>query len=114
MIVIPAIDIMNGCCVRLVRGDYGTAYKVARDAVKTAQAFESVGAEWLHIVDLNGAIATEPVNTELILNIINGCHLKIEVGGGIRTMENIDFYLSKGVARVILGSAAINNPKLVE
>ena len=114
MIVIPAIDIMNGCCVRLVRGDYGTAYKVARDAVKTAQAFESVGAEWLHIVDLNGAIATEPVNTELILNIINGCHLKIEIGGGIRTMENIDFYLSKGVARVILGSAAINNPKLVE
>ena len=70
MIVIPAIDIMNGCCVRLVRGDYGTAYKVAKDAVKTAQAFESVGAQWLHMVDLNGAIATEPVNTELILNVL--------------------------------------------
>ena len=61
---------MNGCCVRLVRGDYGTAYKVARDAVHTAKEFERVGAKWLHIVDLNGAIATEPVNTDLILKII--------------------------------------------
>ena len=114
MIVIPAIDIMNGCCVRLVRGDYGTAYKVARDAVNTAREFEKVGAQWLHIVDLNGAIATEPVNTDLILKIIEGCGMQIEIGGGIRTMKTIDFYLSKGVSRVILGSAAINNPKLVE
>ena len=109
MIVIPAIDIMNGCCVRLVRGDYGTAYKVARDAVNTAREFEKVGAQWL-----NGAIATEPVNTDLILKIIEGCGMQIEIGGGIRTMKTIDFYLSKGVSRVILGSAAINNPKLVE
>ena len=114
MIVIPAIDIMNGCCVRLVRGDYGTAYKVAKDAVKTAQAFQGVGAQWLHMVDLNGAIATEPVNTELILNVLKNCDLKVEIGGGIRRMETIDFYLEKGVSRVILGSAAINNPKLVE
>ena len=105
---------MNGCCVRLVRGDYGTAYKVARDAVNTAREFEKVGAQWLHIVDLNGAIATEPVNTDLILKIIEGCGMQIEIGGGIRTMKTIDFYLSKGVSRVILGSAAINNPKLVE
>ena len=114
MIVIPAIDIMNGCCVRLVRGDYGTAYKVAKDAMKTAQAFQGVGAQWLHMVDLNGAIATEPVNTELILNVLKNCDLKVEIGGGIRRMETIDFYLEKGVSRVILGSAAINNPKLAE
>ena len=105
---------MNGCCVRLVRGDYGTAYKVARDAVHTAKEFERVGAKWLHIVDLNGAIATEPVNTDLILKIIEGCGMQIEIGGGIRRMETIDFYLSKGVSRVILGSAAINNPQLVK
>ena len=114
MIVIPAIDIMNGCCVRLVRGDYGTAYKVARDAVHTAHEFERAGAEWLHIVDLNGAIATEPVNTDLVLKILASSKLKVEIGGGIRRMETIDFYFDKGVSRVILGSAAINNPKLVE
>ena len=114
MIVIPAIDIMNGCCVRLVRGDYGTAYKVARDAVHAAHEFERAGAEWLHIVDLNGAIATEPVNTDLVLKILASSKLKVEIGGGIRRMETIDFYFDKGVSRVILGSAAINNPKLVE
>ncbi len=105
---------MNGCCVRLVRGDYDTASPVANDAVHTAKEFERVGAKWLHIVDLNGAIAMEPVNTDLILKIIKGCGMQIEIGGGIREMKNIDSYLSEGVSRVILGSAAINNPQLVK
>lgn len=114
MIVIPAIDIMDGRCVRLVRGNYKTAYTVAEDAVQTAQNFERAGADWLHMVDLNGAVTTKPVNTDLILNVLAGCGLKVEIGGGIRTMETIDFYMEKGVSRVILGSAAINNPRLVE
>lgn len=105
---------MNGCCVRLVRGDYDTASPVANDAVHAAKEFERVGAKWLHIVDLNGAIAMEPVNTDLILKIIKGCGMQIEIGGGIREMKNIDSYLSEGVSRVILGSAAINNPQLVK
>ena len=114
MIVIPAIDIMDGRCVRLVRGDYETAYQVAEDAVATAQAFEKAGAKWLHMVDLNGAVATEPVNTDLILNVMANCGLNVEIGGGSRKLETIDFYMEKGVSRVILGSAAINNPSLVE
>ena len=69
MIILPAIDIMDGQCVRLVRGDYGTAHKVAEDAVAVAQAFEKSGAEWLHMVDLNGAVATEPVISELLMQV---------------------------------------------
>ena len=114
MIILPAIDIRGGQCVRLYKGDFSTAHKVADDPVETALRFHKAGAKWLHMVDLNGAIATEPVNTELILNVLKNCNLKVEIGGGIRTMETIDFYLEKGVSRVILGSAAINNPKLVE
>lgn len=114
MIILPAIDIMDGQCVRLVRGDYGTAHKVAEDAVAVAQAFEKSGAEWLHMVDLNGAVATEPVNSELLMQVLNSCRLKVELGGGIRSMETVDFYLSQGVSRVILGSAALKDPALVK
>ena len=113
MIILPAIDIKDGECVRLVKGDYATAHKVAESAVDTANAFHTAGAEWLHMVDLNGAKAAEPVNSELIFSVLKNCGLKLELGGGIRNIKTIDFYMEHGISRVILGSAALNNPALV-
>lgn len=114
MIVLPAIDIKDGNCVRLVRGDYGTAHKVAEDYMKTAQSFVEAGADWIHMVDLDGAKDAKPVNTEIFLDVAKNTSLKVEVGGGIRTMETMELYLSGGVSRVILGSVALKNPVLVE
>lgn len=114
MIVLPAIDIKDGNCVRLVRGDYGTAHKVAEDYKKTAQSFVEAGADWIHMVDLDGAKDAKPVNTEIFLDVAKNTSLKVEVGGGIRTMETMELYLSGGVSRVILGSVALKNPVLVE
>ena len=113
MIIFPAIDIIGGQCVRLVKGDYATAQKVAEDPLETAKQFEAAGAEWIHMVDLDGAKAGYPVNTEIYRNIAQNTHLKVEVGGGIRTLETIRAYLELGIARVILGSAALKDPQLV-
>jgi len=113
MIILPAIDIKDGQCVRLIKGDYATAHKVAESAVDTAKAFQAAGAEWIHMVDLDGAKAAEPVNSNLIFSVLKNSNRKVEVGGGIRTMETIDFYIQHGISRVILGSAALSNPKLV-
>ena len=114
MIILPAIDIKDGNCVRLVRGDYGTAHKVAEDYMKTAQSFVQAGAEWIHMVDLDGAKDAKPVNTNIFLDVAKNTPLKVEVGGGIRTMDTMELYLSGGVSRVILGSVALKNPDLVE
>ncbi len=114
MLIFPAIDLKDGACVRLFRGDYATAHKVAEDPLETAKSFEAAGAEWIHMVDLDGAKARKPVNAEIIFHVARNTHLKVEVGGGIRNMETIDFYLQNGVARVILGSVAIKNPALVQ
>ena len=114
MIILPAIDIKDGNCVRLVRGDYGTAHKVAEDYMETAQGFVRAGAEWIHMVDLDGAKDAKPVNTSIFLDVAKHTPLKVEVGGGIRTMETMEMYLSGGVSRVILGSIALKNPALVE
>ncbi len=113
MIIFPAIDIIGGQCVRLVKGDYATASKVAEDPLETAKKFEAAGAEWIHMVDLDGAKAGYPVNTEIYRNIAQNTKLKVEVGGGIRTPETIRAYLDLGIARVILGSVALKNPQLV-
>lgn len=113
MIIFPAIDIIGGQCVRLVKGDYATASKVAEDPLETAKQFEADGAEWIHMVDLDGAKAGYPVNTEIYKNIAQNTKLKVEVGGGIRTLETIQAYLDLGIARVILGSVALKNPQLV-
>ena len=114
MIILPAIDIKDGNCVRLVQGDYGTAHKVAEDYMQTAQGFVTSGAEWIHMVDLDGAKEAKPVNTEIFLDVAKHTPLKVEVGGGIRTMETMELYLSGGVSRVILGSVALKHPELVE
>ena len=113
MIILPAIDIHKGQCVRLVQGDYATAAKVAADPLETAMQFEADGAEWLHMVDLDGAKEGKPVNTEIYTNVAKRTHLRVELGGGIRSLETIDAYLNMGISRVILGSAALKNPKLV-
>lgn len=113
MIIFPAIDIIGGECVRLVKGDYATASKVAENPLETAKKFEAAGAEWIHMVDLDGAKAGYPVNTQIYKDIAQNTGLKVEVGGGIRTLDTIQAYLDLGIARVILGSAALKNPQLV-
>lgn len=114
MIILPAIDICGGQCVRLLRGDFGTAEKVAEDPLETALSFRAAGADWLHMVDLDGAKAGRPVNTAIFTQAAEKSGLKVEVGGGIRSMETVEAYLAAGVSRVILGSAALSNPDLVE
>ena len=114
MFIIPAIDIKDGNCVRLYKGDYSTVHKVAESAVDTAKKFEEDGVRWLHMVDLDGAKDGKRVNSELILSVRKSCKLRIEVGGGIRDMESVDFYLENGIDRVILGSAAIKDPDFVK
>lgn len=113
MILLPAIDLKGGECVRLLRGDYATAQRVANDAVETAKSFRESGAEWLHMVDLDGAKAGRPVNAELMFRVRKSTGLQIEAGGGIRDMSTIEFYLEHGISRVILGTAALNHPELV-
>lgn len=114
MIIFPAIDIMDGKPVRLLRGDFATAEQVAEDVLTTAKQFARVGCTWVHMVDLDGSLQKKPVNTDPILQVVKHTPLKVEVGGGIRTMEDIAFYLDRGVDRVILGSVALKNPELVQ
>ena len=114
MIIFPAIDIMDGTPVRLLRGDFDTAEQVAEDVLTTAKQFARVGCTWVHMVDLDGSLQKKPVNTDPILQVVEHTPLKVEVGGGIRTMEDIAFYLDRGVDRVILGSVALKNPELVQ
>lgn len=114
MIILPAIDIKDGQCVRLTKGDFATVEKVAEDALETARAFQKAGAEWIHMVDLDGAKEGILKNSEIFLRIAENTGLKVEIGGGIRTMESIDYYLSQGISRVIIGSAAITNQAFVK
>ena len=113
MIILPAIDIKDGNCVRLQRGDYATAHKVADSPYETAKRFKDAGAEWMHMVDLDGAKDAKLINADLIADVAKASGLLVEVGGGIRSMEAVAYYLSRGVNRVILGSAAVKDPQLV-
>ncbi len=114
MIILPAIDIKDGNCVRLVKGDYGTAHKVAESYMDTAKMFESCGAEWIHMVDLDGAKDATQQNRDIFIDVAKNTKLKVEIGGGIRTPEAAEMYLSAGISRVIIGSAAVKDPGLVE
>ncbi len=109
MIILPAIDILCGECVRLYKGEYGTARKVAVSAQQTVCDFEKCGAEFIHMVDLDGAKEGKRVNEELFKQLAKITKVPIELGGGIRNMETVDFYLKNGISRVILGSAALND-----
>ncbi len=114
MVILPAIDIKDGKCVRLVKGDFATVHTVADNHIETARSFEEKGAKWLHMVDLDGAKDGSRVNSQIFFDCAENTSLKIEVGGGIRTLEDVEMYLSNGIQRVIIGSAALKNPNLVK
>ena len=113
MIIFPAIDIKNETCVRLYRAEMDSAEQVADSYLAAADAFKTAGAEWIHMVDLDGACAGARKNAHVFLEVAEATGLQIEVGGGIRTMADIEYYLSRGIARVVLGSAAVKDPQLV-
>ena len=113
MIILPAIDIKDGNCVRLFKGDFSTVEKVAADYLEAAKSFEAAGAKWIHMVDLDGAKEGKPVNSKIYTDVAEKTNLKVEVGGGIRNLETIQEYLNMGISRVILGSVALKNPELV-
>ena len=113
MLIFPAIDIQEGRCVRLVKGDFATAHQVADDPLETARSFRAAGAEWIHMVDLDGAREGRRVNTAVFETVAVSSGLKVEVGGGIRNMETLEAYFAHGVSRCILGSAALKDPALV-
>lgn len=113
MVILPAIDIKDGNCVRLFKGDYGTVHKVADSYMDTARGFELSGAEWVHMVDLDGAKDATQQNKDIFLDVAKNTNLKVEVGGGIRSLDTVEMYLNAGVSRVIIGSAAVKNPELV-
>jgi len=113
MTIFPAIDLYEGQAVRLVRGDYAQMTVYSKDPVSAAQKFKSEGAMHLHVVDLEGARDGEPKNFDVIERIIAETGLKVEVGGGIRTMDTVEKYIKIGVIRVILGTAAVLDQALV-
>ena len=113
MLIIPAIDLKDGQCVRLLKGEFDTVHKVADSAVETAKVFLNSGARLLHMVDLDGALAGEGKNRAVVRDVIENVDIPVELGGGIRSVEDIDAVLELGVSRVIIGSAAVENPDLV-
>ena len=113
MILYPAIDLKDGQCVRLLRGDMEAATVFSEEPAAQARAFEAAGCEWLHLVDLNGAFAGEPVNAAAVTAILETVAVPAQLGGGIRDMVTVERWIEKGIARVILGTAAVENPNLV-
>lgn len=113
MILYPAIDLKDGQCVRLLKGEMEAATVFNDDPGAQAAKFEAAGAEWLHIVDLNGAFAGQPVNGAAVEAILAALTIPAQLGGGIRDMATIEAWLGKGLARVILGTIAVENPDLV-
>ena len=113
MMLYPAIDLKDGQCVRLLRGEMSAATVFGDDPAAQAAKFVAAGCEWLHLVDLNGAFAGTPVNAAAVEAILAAVTIPCQLGGGIRSMATIEMWLSKGVARVILGTVAVENPDLV-
>ena len=113
MILYPAIDLKDGKAVRLLRGDMEKATVFNDDPAAQARAFVEAGCQWLHLVDLNGAFEGTPVNAAPVEAILATCDVPAQLGGGIRDMATIETWLSKGLARVILGTVAVENPDLV-
>ncbi len=113
MILYPAIDLKDGQCVRLLKGEMDAATVFNDDPGAQAKAFQDAGAEWLHLVDLNGAFAGKPVNGDAVERILEATTLPAQLGGGIRDMAQIEAWLDRGLARVILGTVAVEEPDLV-
>ncbi len=113
MILYPAIDLKDGQCVRLLKGDMEKATVFGDDPAAQALKFQEAGCEWLHLVDLNGAFAGEPVNASAVRAILAAVSVPCQLGGGIRDMATIEMWLMAGLSRVILGTVAVENPALV-
>jgi len=113
MILYPAIDLKDGQCVRLLRGDMDKATVFSDDPAAQARAFQDAGCEWLHLVDLNGAFQGMPVNAAAVEGILARCTIPAQLGGGIRDLATIEGWLERGLARVILGTVAVEDPALV-
>ena len=114
MILFPAIDLKGGHCVRLVKGDMNESTVFNTSPVDQAAIFQSAGCQWLHVVDLDGAIAGHSINNEAILSIIRSVECPIQLGGGIRDLQSVEYWINEGVSRVILGTAAMKDPSLVK
>src|SRR5262245_43341768 len=112
MILYPAIDLKDGRCVRLVRGEMAQATVFNDDPAAQARHFEIQGFRWLHVVDLDGAFAGKPANRAAVAAILSAVGIPVQLGGGIRDLATIEFWLGQGVRRVILGTAAVKNPAL--
>ena len=113
MIVYPAIDILDGRCVRMTQGDFATAEDVAPDPLSAAKRLVGEGAEWLHIVDLNGARTGRPENLSHIRQIANRFTVQIQAGGGIRDFDTAEAFAEAGVSRIVVGTAAVRDPELI-
>ncbi|HDS05777.1 MAG TPA: 1-(5-phosphoribosyl)-5-[(5-phosphoribosylamino)methylideneamino]imidazole-4-carboxamide isomerase [Deltaproteobacteria bacterium] len=113
MIIIPAIDIKDGKCVRLAQGDFDRVTIYADNPVQTAAAWAQKGAGLIHVVDLDGSVAGLPKNAQTILQIAKEVNIPIQIGGGIRDIKTIDFYLQNGVGSVIMGTAALQNEETI-
>ncbi|MGE5311808.1 MAG: 1-(5-phosphoribosyl)-5-[(5-phosphoribosylamino)methylideneamino]imidazole-4-carboxamide isomerase [Nitrospirota bacterium] len=113
MIILPAVDLKEGKCVRLERGLMASATVYSEDPAATAKRWQAEGAEWLHVVDLDGAMAGEPRNREAVARILGAVTIPVQVGGGVRNVETLAIYLDLGVQRVVLGTAALNDPRFL-
>ncbi len=113
MILFPAIDLKDGNCVRLYKGEMNQATVFNDNPGNQAQQFENAGCEWLHLVDLNGAFEGRPVNGEAVDNILENVNIPVQLGGGIRNLTTIATWIEKGISRVILGTIALRDPKVV-
>ena len=113
MILYPAIDLKDGRCVRLLRGEMSAATVFNEDPAAQAKSFADAGCRWLHLVDLDGAFAGKPVNAASVEAILKAVRVPAQLGGGIRDLATIEAWLGKGIARIILGTAALTNPALV-
>ena len=114
MIILPAIDIKGGQCVRLYQGDHAQVTSYDADPVQVAQRWQSAGASWLHVVDLDGAAAGRPVNVEVIRRMRAGTSLRIELGGGMRSLAHTQQMFDLGIDRIILGTVALTDRALLE
>jgi phosphoribosylformimino-5-aminoimidazole carboxamide ribotide isomerase len=114
VILYPAIDLKEGRCVRLLRGEMSAATVFNEDPAAQAKSFADAGCRWLHLVDLDGAFAGKPMNAASVEAILKAVRVPAQLGGGIRDLATIEAWLGKGIARVILGTAALTNPDLVE
>lgn len=114
MILFPAIDLKDGKCVRLAQGDMDRETVFNNNPAAQARAFQDQGFEWLHVVDLNGAFAGHPVNAGAVEAILEAVDIPIQLGGGIRDLDTVEMWLSKGVRRVVLGTLALRSPETIE